>query len=301
MSWTGWKAEGTWKPSPEQLEYRRQEIARLWQEGCTAEQIRSALRPPVGKTTIWKDLDAMGVTRIKRYKGLTLDPPPVHWENPPRGILSPEPVDRVALAARHFLRELHAARYESAHANDLLDARNRNDRGWQARWLHLIGELQQVTATLAAQHDADGGGGLRAAINGWAQESHGGAVADSPAMPAALASLVGRFGPPGFGREVQELVIAGQSLPRGQLAERYRMGQHAVQLEHQRAVGRWQVISAGWRPPPDVDTLLSPKAEAEVRLAMTRIGEGARQTEIGEELGSGGGVVNATASRKWRH
>jgi hypothetical protein len=233
---SGWRPDRPWRPTTEQLEYRRSEVARLHRAGHTIAQIQEAMRPRIGKSTVWNDLEASGIRQARRQG----PPPPVppetvSWAAPPLYSPGSGPADRVALIVRHFLAEMAAARYEPAHANEVLDARNRGDEGWLSRWCALIADLEQVTAALRRQHGEDGD--LRQALLGWA------APAGPPAPPAR----------PGLREEIRSLVAAGLPVTRGRLAARYGVGEHVVQGEHTRAVARHharqEMAAEGWRPP----------------------------------------------------
>jgi hypothetical protein len=140
-----------WKPSPHQHAYRIQEEIRLWQDGCTVNQIAVAVGCNDG--TVRKDLRNNGVrmgARGKRVKVTRPDPPRVDWLHPPQLLQGPS--DRPALAVRHFTGEMAAARYAAAHAADLLEARLNGDEGWEESWLQDIGRLRQITGTLERLH-----------------------------------------------------------------------------------------------------------------------------------------------------
>jgi len=142
------------RPTREQTAYRELESLRLWNAGCTTDQIATA--EGVSDATVRKDLLTLGLTdRTKRMKVTRPDPPPVDWLHPPR---EPDrrPADRPALAFRQLLEEWETGRFESAHAHDVIEARLHGKRGWEKQWLDLIGQLERIVLILKRQHaDSD--------------------------------------------------------------------------------------------------------------------------------------------------
>jgi hypothetical protein len=139
---------------PEQAAYRRKMVVLLLERGCTPPQIAAAMRPVVHEGTIRRDARIAGIRWVKRIKPIALDPAPIDWLHPP--VEREGPSDRPALAVSRFLAEMEAARWEPAHAHNLLDARLHGDQDWEKEWLGLIGQLRQIADGLGLLHDDSG-------------------------------------------------------------------------------------------------------------------------------------------------
>jgi len=212
-----------WRPGDAPIAFRRQEVLRLWNDGCSTAQIAAALS--ISQDTANSDLREMAPGHPKRYRGTAQDPPPVDWLNPP-AVLS-GPADRPALAVRHFLAEMEAARWQPAHAHDVIDARRRGDTGWLAAWEGLTAQLRHVATTLEDIH-----------------ESPGAALAAVPAP-----------GPPRSLREaVERRIAAGLPQDRAGMAREYGTTEQEIRNQWNQALGRAEerqrLLDAGWSPPP---------------------------------------------------
>jgi hypothetical protein len=142
------------KPTPEQTAYRVREAIRLLKDGCTPAQIAAAMTPRVHEGTIRRDAHLNGVRWVRRISRLAPDPAPIDWLHPP--VEREGPSDRPALAVGRFLAEMEAARWEPAHAHDLLDARLHGDHDWEKGWLDLVRQLRQMADGLGRLHTDSG-------------------------------------------------------------------------------------------------------------------------------------------------
>jgi hypothetical protein len=236
------------RPSPAQMAYRRREVLRLWQAGCTAAQIGDVLDPPIDPYLVRHDLRTMQVRRAShRVTGVPVLPPRVHWLSPPADALRPAggPGDPVAFTVRRFVATMGQMRAVSAHASDLADARLRGDTDWEVAWRQLLAEAAAVIGALTAQHEDQTGAAIRDGMTGWAQET-----ARTP--QAARRSQHRRSHPdlpPGLCAEVRQLLAAGLSVSRGPLAARYGVGENVIRWAHQIEVARAVLVAEGWTPP----------------------------------------------------
>jgi hypothetical protein len=214
----------------------------MWGDGCTAAQIGRALSIHPG--LVYADLKATKAPRWGRhYQGTAVDPAPVDWENPPLHATAPDPVDRVGLALQACLAELGRARWESAHASEVMDARLRGDEAWEAKTLQLLCEMRRITDIMIEQHESTDPGTLRGGQATWAR------------VPAGVPAVPGEFdhaedqGPLGLRAELQARVDAGLPLHRVALGTKYGVSDQMIRGLHQRALERKEMIAAGWRPP----------------------------------------------------
>lgn len=232
-----------WKPSREQRQYRREEVARLWKSDgrYSAEQIAKILDPAVGAPTVRGDLAALGIARTKRYSSREPLPDRVSWLDPPPRLPPAHARDKVARAAEAFLASVTGIRAVSAHANDLADARRRGDTGFEVYWVDLLSRLRGVADALSELHTDTTGEAMRGAILGWAEEGtagHDRAVARAHAVDPDLAE------------EIWRCLARRIPVRRADLARKYGLSANTVQREARTAALKKQLLEQGWRPPP---------------------------------------------------